>query len=108
MEVVFVFYGWEYSAYGGPIELEFPLLVLQEFGGGCWEEGLESGVPEEGHGELEVSERGEDGVPWRSRGRGVEDKIRGQEAVDCGGFWEGAGYGFGDCVGGVEGGDGDG
>jgi len=57
---------------------------------------------------LEVEGGGEDGAPGESGGGGVEEEVSGEEAVDCGSFWEEAGEGLGDGVGGAEGGEGDG
>ena len=64
-------------------------------------------MPEEGHRCGEVGWGGEDCVPWVTGGAGVEEQIRSEQAVDCAAFWEGAGEGLRDYVGGAESGVGD-
>ena len=65
-------------------------------------------MPEEGHAGFEVGIGGEDCVLGGTGGGCVEEEVGRQHAVDCAGLWESSGEGFGDCVGGAEGGEGDG
>ena len=82
------------------------MLVGKKFGGGRGKKRLKSRVPEKRHRGGEVERGGQDGVPWGTCGRGVEEEIGGQQAVDCASPGESTGAGFGDCVGGAERGEG--